>query len=86
MNDKAVPTYNGWKNRETWLVNVWLNNDEISYKYLIARLREGNSLKQAKEINQYFNELLEDTSVTLWKDLMFEVLSKVDWVELVSSQ
>lgn len=86
MNDKVVSTYNGWKNRETWLVNVWLNNDEISYNYLIATLREGNSLKQAKEINQYFNELLEDTSITLWKDLMFEVLSKVDWVELVSSQ
>ena len=86
MNYKTVPTYNGWKNRETWLVNVWLNNDEISYNYLIARLREGNSLKQAKEVNQYFNELLEDTSITLWKDLMFEVLSKVDWIELVSSQ
>ena len=86
MSDTTVQTYNGWTNRETWLVNVWLNNDEISYNYLMSILKEGDSLKYAKEINQYFDELLEDGSITLWKDLMREVLCRVNWQEIVSSQ
>lgn len=24
-------TYNGWTNRETWLVNLWLTNDRGTY-------------------------------------------------------
>ena len=26
--------YNGWSNRETWLVNLWLSNDMGSYEFL----------------------------------------------------
>ena len=26
--------YNGWTNRETWLTNLWLNNDMGSYEQL----------------------------------------------------
>jgi hypothetical protein len=31
MNKK----YNGWTNYETWCVNLWLNNDQGSYRYWI---------------------------------------------------
>jgi len=27
--------YNGYKNRDTWLVVLWLNNDEKNYRKLI---------------------------------------------------
>lgn len=27
--------YNGWTNRETWVVNLWLSNDMESYYYII---------------------------------------------------
>lgn len=28
--------YNGWSNYETWLVSLWLNNDQASYNALVA--------------------------------------------------
>lgn len=82
----VVEQYNGWKNRETWLVNSWLNNDEISYRYLMAVIRDNDPPKSARIVNEYFDELLEDSTIPLWMDLMREVLSKVDWTELVLSQ
>ena len=36
MNDTVSVTYNGWSNRETWLVSLWLNNDPASYDLLQA--------------------------------------------------
>ena len=30
--------YNGWKNYETWNVNLWLMNDEIAYRRMLSRV------------------------------------------------
>jgi hypothetical protein len=30
MNDK---TYNGWTNYETWVINLWMSNEEGTYRY-----------------------------------------------------
>jgi len=32
--------YNGWTNRETWLVNLWLNNDLDSYNYRMESIKD----------------------------------------------
>jgi hypothetical protein len=31
MNDESG--YNGWKNYETWVMALWIDNDEWSYNY-----------------------------------------------------
>ena len=33
------PTYEGWANRATWNVYLWLNNEEPSYRHLQAFLK-----------------------------------------------
>lgn len=35
--------YNGWSNYETWLVALWLNNDQASYNALEALKAEDES-------------------------------------------
>lgn len=33
-------TYNGWTNYETWVVNLWLGNDEGSDRYWREQAQE----------------------------------------------
>jgi hypothetical protein len=76
--------YNGWKNYETWLVGLWLDNDERLYH---ESQRIARRAKDRYEAGQEFKAWIEDMSpladsADLFTDLINAALSEVDWYEV----
>lgn len=80
-------TYNGWTNRETWLVNLWLNNDEAPYLEAcqIARTHPDSSdlwLGEAIE-SEIVNPMCgQDDAQGFKLDALNAFLARVDWREI----
>lgn len=79
--------YNGWKNRETWAVALWLTNDEVAY-HNAMELVQGKSPEQAAA--DLRDRLQEEASrripeASLWADLIQGALSEVDWLEVAKA-
>lgn len=97
MSDNS---YNGWKNYETWAVNMWLVNDEESYNSTLELAREVldehaddedwvTASALADSLKELVDELPEIESVTeqatMACDLLRAALSEVDWYEIAQS-
>jgi len=89
-NDAIDDTYNGWTNKETWLVNVWLNNDYDLYKHYISTLTEivekqSNVLYTNRLVIDELKEIVweiyreEHREFGLINDLIETSLNNVDW-------
>ena len=81
-------TYNGWTNRETWLVSLWLNNDPISYSMFTEALElNTNDLEKAKWLELNIIDEMYDLPLeaSLWSDLLGTALARVDWREVIEN-
>lgn len=47
-------TYNGWKNYETWVVNLWLSNDGPLYRETLARTEAAMDAAEADQIEHLY--------------------------------
>jgi len=80
-------TYEGWENRETWALALWLNNDEGLYNTCIETARNyTNMFELAEEFKRYVTEDLKVVAKES-KDFcnMFDDignLSAVNWEEI----
>lgn len=75
-------TYNGWSNRATWNVSLWLNNDEGLYRELQRTVRHAHSVENAAE-------RIEELCKELWQDGKTpdgDLLKDVDWEEIARGE
>jgi hypothetical protein len=90
--------YNGWSNYETWVVNLWIDNDEGSYNYWCERAREcfidaasdGEGKEQAATVLAQALENEHDENAPkltgAFADLFSHALGMVNWYEIAASQ
>ena len=88
----TLDTYNGWKNRETWLVNLWLTNEQGPYNTLVEIAESDCELyEKANQLKQFVYELcmgpesvINGQANGLVCDLVNQSLNDVDYREIVS--
>lgn len=83
-------TYNGWSTYETWLVNLWIQNDQALHAVLHAAVCEADTLFDAKEVLQAWldNEYdlyIEERGHGLFQDLLKGALDEVNWYEIAKN-
>jgi hypothetical protein len=84
MPSNITSTYNGWANKETWLVHLWLTNDQASdaaWRAVAAEI--GEVYRLADVLRAALEEgatLLLQTS--LYADLLTTALGRVAWEEV----
>lgn len=80
-------TYNGWTNRETWVVNLWLTNEECYYYQLCEIIKNNDTVAdRAEELESYVQLLLDvDGSIGMNGDLLSTALGRVNWYEIADN-
>jgi len=92
MNDtteqQTDPTYNGWTNKETWLVSLWLDSDVRSIAFLDAiALQPKNLTYRAELLRDEMRDLMLRTqdNASLWTDLLSVTLYRINWREIIEN-
>ena len=78
-------TYNGWTNKETWLVNLWYG-DALPEYFLDCQCREEIDALELREHVQDIAELsAPELPAGLLSDFINTCFSDVDWHQLAES-
>ena len=94
MPREETETYNGWTNYETWVVSLWNDNEESSYRYWReeARRHAEDSHDQSDAIRNLAEQLKEEisdnaptTQPSVYSDLLNAALSEVNWAEIAEN-
>lgn len=79
--------YNGWKNWETWNVNLWIDNEEPTYREKVRFLRRAHRANDidADTVREFCEDMFPNGTPDMQndeKETVAEQWAKVDWSEL----
>lgn len=77
--------YEGWANRPTWTVNLWLANEEPLYDATRELVAEGSECDASQRLKDWVEELVlgEEPPANMATDLLLWSLALVEWREIV---
>ena len=79
-------THNGWTNRETWLVHLWLSNDAGAYASCreIARESASDAGAGSRIWEEWVDAAIESAGPSngMVCDLINAALARVNWPEI----
>ena len=80
--------YNGWTNWETWIVNVWMDNDQKLYEYYrevareeVLKDKESATYKLSTTLRKQFDEWAPELE-GLYLDLLNGAMREINWYEV----
>ena len=80
--------YNGWTNYETWVINIWVDNDEEIYLTMRDIINSydwtGKTYELSKVLQEWYDKKVEKLGLEngVMHDLLTGALSAVNWYEL----
>lgn len=80
--------YNGWSNHETWLVNLWLTNEQETNNALINIALDKSfelDIEKADKLKEFVQDLTDLDEPSFKQDLINSSLSNVNWLEIIRS-
>ena len=80
--------YNGWSNRETWVVNLWLSGEPSSYSVLVEAVSmQCPAVDKADWLKERLEWQLDDEieEACIWRDLLQHAFRQVDWLEIIKA-
>ena len=86
-------TYNGWTNYETWVVNLWMDNEEGSYDYWREVAQEvsndleepTNSMTKMDEAIYLLADRLKDHHEQVKDEILVEDMTASVWADLLGA-
>lgn len=71
-------SYNGWKNKETWLVNLWIGD------WLASEQEDGQEIS-AEYIESMVQDMLDNAKLDgFLSDMINCAIGEIDWHEIAS--
>lgn len=83
--------YNGFPNQETWIINLWIGDDDDLYQeardfivdaYTQRRSHPDKTAALADDLQSMFGNIFFEWGSSWYSDLLAAALNRVNWYEL----